>query len=253
MKLFQAMPLALTVVALGGCQVFSGNQSSSLRSSVAQPDVSSYFAQLLQEGRMHLRANRPGAAITAFRRASYDPASTAEAYNGLAIAYDRLGRHDVAEQFFARAVEADPTDERFARNASRFETVMLARQEREANAQLAKAESERESARAEQEYGPASRMQRVSTREVHIAARSEAVVAEERASNNIRTFDTRTASGGYPLRLALSSDRKSVELTSERPVQAGPRGRNTLDVRASGEIVRRATPVYPIRVALRSD
>ena len=252
MKFSKAVPLAFTVIALGGCQLFSGNQSSSLRASAAQPEVASYFAQLLQEGRMHLRANRPGAAIVAFRRASYDPASTAEAYNGLAIAYDRLGRYDVAEKFFARAVEADPTDERFARNASRFERVMLARQERAAATQFAKAAPELGDAPINPQYSSGSRLQRVSAREVHIAAR-DYTRAEDSKSAQPETRVLAPHSGGYPLRLALSSDRKSVELTPERSAQAGSKAVNAPAVRATGQIVPRTTAVYPIRVALRSD
>ena len=252
MKFSKAAPLAFAVIALSGCQLFSGNQSASVRASAAQPEVASYFAQLLQEGRMHLRANRPGAAIVAFRRASYDSASTAEAYNGLAIAYDRLGRYDVAEKFFVRAVEANPTDERFARNASRFETVMLARQERAAATQFATAAPNFDDTPTSQQYGPASRLQRVSAREVHIAAR-DYIRAEDTKIARPETQALAPHSGGYPLRLALSSDRKSVELTPERSAQAGSKAVHAPAVRATGQIVPRTTAVYPIRVALRSD
>ena len=104
----------------------------------------------------------------------------------MAIAYDRMGRYDLAGRFFAQAVAAAPQDARFARNASRFEEAMLARGEIAADTQLAQTQpveaimpTETQLARAATAIEanlapmPGGRMQRVSASEVHIASRED--------------------------------------------------------------------------------
>lgn len=115
--------LALTMAAmtLGGCQLFSPGHDSSFRSAQVAPDMSSYFDQRLADGRRHLRAGRISKAITAYRQASYSRDHAAQAYNGLAISYDRLGRRDLASQYFQAALVFDPENEAIARNLARFE------------------------------------------------------------------------------------------------------------------------------------
>lgn len=111
--------LVLVATSLTGCQsIFhSGTASADLRSV----DMSDYFAQRLAAGKANLAAGRPAKAIEAFRQASYHPAYAGEAYNGMAIGYDLIGRADLAARFFAEAVEAAPGDERFARNLAKLE------------------------------------------------------------------------------------------------------------------------------------
>src|SRR3546814_11331582 len=54
-------------------------------------------------------AARYGLSVKRFLRAmAGDPASV-EAVNGLAAAYDQLGRHDLAERYYQRALAMDPT------------------------------------------------------------------------------------------------------------------------------------------------
>ncbi len=91
--------------------------------------MSDYFSQRLEAGRVHLAGGRPTKAIEAFRQASYNPAFAPEAINGMAVAYAAMGRHDVARDMFARAIDLDPTDMRFRRNLAKVdEQIMLARQ-----------------------------------------------------------------------------------------------------------------------------
>ncbi len=67
-------------------------------------------------GRSYLAAKQFGIAIELFKMASRDPALEAESLNGLAIAYDGIGRRDIAERYFQRALAARPGDPRVTRN-----------------------------------------------------------------------------------------------------------------------------------------
>ncbi len=113
--------LAAATVSLSGCQLFSPGDGNLFQSTQAAPDMSSYFDQRMADGRRHLQANRLSSAITAYRQASYSADHTVEAYNGLAIAFDRLGRRDLAEHYFNSALALAPDDELIARNLARFD------------------------------------------------------------------------------------------------------------------------------------
>ena len=113
--------LAAAMVSLGGCQLFSPGKGNLAHGAQAEPDMASYFDQRMADGKRHLQANRLSLAITAYRQASYSPDHTVEAYNGLAIAFDRLGRRDLAAQYFNAALALAPEDEMIARNFARFE------------------------------------------------------------------------------------------------------------------------------------
>lgn len=115
--------LTITIMAasLTGCQLFDPRHGNSIRSAQASPDMSSYFDQRLADGRRHLRAGRLAAAITAYRQASYSAEHAAAGYNGMAIAYDKLGRADLAHRYFDAALALAPEDASIARNLARFE------------------------------------------------------------------------------------------------------------------------------------
>lgn len=136
-KIMAAMGIAAAALALGGCQaIFGGGEGA--RADVSEIDMGDYFAVRIAAGRQHLKANRPTRAVTAFRQASYDPRYAGEAFNGMAIAYDRLGRPDLAQQYFERAVAAAPSDPRFSRNLARFQSrVPLEPEQRVAEADVA--------------------------------------------------------------------------------------------------------------------
>ena len=107
-----------SVFALGGCQFF-GNMHVAHNSSAAQPAkaiASAPIGSSIQEGREHLRGNRTGLAIDAFNRALANGQQPALAYNGLGVAYARLGRFDLGYRFFNKAIMSDPTNPIFARN-----------------------------------------------------------------------------------------------------------------------------------------
>ena len=111
------------LLAVTGCTMPSPGMN--LRSASQASDLSDYFAQRLEAGRSHLDGNRPTLAIEAFRQASYDPRFAADATNGMAVAYARIGRNDVARRLFERALSLDPSNDRFARNLARIDARPL--------------------------------------------------------------------------------------------------------------------------------
>lgn len=95
-------------------------------------------AAALEEGRALLRDGRLSAAAASFRIAMLDPATAADANNGLAVAYAKVGRPDLAERYFRAAIRIDPEDMRYTANLLRMQHgVMLARQAAEKRQQAA--------------------------------------------------------------------------------------------------------------------
>jgi len=241
----------------------------------ATADMSSYFAQRLNDGRRHLSAERPAAALTAFRQASYHPDFAGDAYNGMAIAYDRMGRYDLAERFFAQAMEAAPEDHRFARNAARFETSMLARRATSSPVELASVDTDStetelaevlpqiaEALDAEVGPAPAERMQRVSSREVSIASRDDWTTRlESNAAARpavLHIGDTALAQLGphleepqYPVRISLASVPVSRAASPAQVAPQAPGSRFAEDdgsvrVRVSGTLIPPQRAAYPV-------
>lgn len=106
--------LAATVAMLSGCQILGVHRLSSA-SSDRQATISAP-ATSLQTGRLVLTERRWGAAIEAFNIAVASGEDPAAAYNGLAIAYSRLGRDDLAYRFFKKAAMSDPSNPVYTRN-----------------------------------------------------------------------------------------------------------------------------------------
>lgn len=112
---------AMAAMLLGGCQSIFGHHAARLDvHPVGEVQTTAEAAIALEEGRQYLAGGEVASAIVAFRTASLDPATAASAHNGLAVAYALLGRGDLAERFFQRAIEEDPFDPRFAANLDRF-------------------------------------------------------------------------------------------------------------------------------------
>jgi len=243
--------MALMVVSssmmLGGCQVFhSAFADKPARIETASVDLSSYFAERLEAGRRHLQAHRPSQAIIAFRQASYDAASAGSAYNGMAIAYAQMGRDDLARSYFTAAMQADPGDERFARNLARLDQDApsaiperaFARIDETAVESIAPnaASAAIPEAPTRADRGPAAAgLIRVSPREVTIPTRADSSAprpTEVRVSARLEssgaafgrvTVDGRSlrnARPDYPVRLALT------------------------------DVPRRSAPTYPVRIEL---
>jgi tetratricopeptide (TPR) repeat protein len=253
----------LAISTLGGCQnIWSSNHRLADR-TVEDLDLSGYFALRLEEGRIHLQANRPGAAIYAYRQASYDPDLRAAAYNGMAIAFDRLGRTDLAQSYFMAAVQIEPENVSFASNFVHFSEAhsgeaLAVRSFDPAivDAQLAGEAATRELAAASvgEPSAPSGTMSRISEREVHIAARGEvpSLVPARAGRAPAINVERRAAANGRdaphnPLLAALSDADGAAARGSVTAPERAPRRARTrvLDTRGRDG--------YPLRFRLRDS
>ncbi len=102
---------------LSGCQLLGvhhvSRASDQLHPVAGAPALAGSY---LQAGRENLRLNRNGLAIEAFNLAMANGEDPAAAYNGLGVAYARIGRTDLAYRFFKKASMSDPTNPSYARN-----------------------------------------------------------------------------------------------------------------------------------------
>ena len=119
-KVAAATGIVAASFALSGCQALFGPSFAS-RGEAQNVDMGDYFEGRLAIGRLYLEKGLTTQAIIAFRQASYDPRFAGEAFNGMAVAYDQLGRTDLAHRYFNMAVAAAPQDDRFSRNLARLE------------------------------------------------------------------------------------------------------------------------------------
>ena len=222
-KAVLAIALAMS---LGGCQSLFGGTKFASRADSAEPatvDMSAYFAERIEAGKAHLRNNRPTQAIVAFRQASYDAAYSADAYNGMGVAYARMGRADLAKRFFGMALAAAPHDERYARNLARLESegsaneIMLAATDNGDADPGAVIDETRDTSIAEAAgTGP---LRRVSEREVEILSRADAAgapMANRKLASaavyplRVELPPARIEKSAYPVRIAFSDVKSSV-------------------------------------------
>lgn len=68
------------------------------------------------EAKKQLEAGRPALALEGFRRALRDSSQFVDALNGMAVAYDQLGRFDLSRRFYELALAADPTNTKVLHN-----------------------------------------------------------------------------------------------------------------------------------------
>lgn len=162
--------LALATALLSGCQSFPLTAWMFKHSDRpdARPAPALAAAQILQQGREQLRVGHVSAAVASFRMARLDPATRADADNGLAVAYVYLGRLDLADRYFRAALALQPDNDRFAANLLRLRhTVMLAQREREVSQPAPAAVPSDSSQLASAAGGPINRDETV----VHIVTR----------------------------------------------------------------------------------
>ena len=171
MKTTSTIAITLAIgVSLSGCQALFGPRTAHVDSvrdaHLASEDQAVHPA--LDQGRQLLKAGRIAQAIEVLRIAQRDPASMADASNGLGVAYAKLGRHDLADRYFRMAVALRPDETRFTANMLRLQRDHdLAVRRNEEAAQLAKRANEDRLARLAKsvEHG---RIERVSRGQVQI-------------------------------------------------------------------------------------
>lgn len=66
-------------------------------------------SDLYQQGKRQLQAGHAALAIDAFRRAARARPDSIDALNGLAVAYDRIGRYDLSRRYYEAALGREPT------------------------------------------------------------------------------------------------------------------------------------------------
>jgi hypothetical protein len=105
-------------VMLGGCaahQNIAPEYRLSSSSMAAQPGAS-----MLQRGKAQLDAGLDALAIESFRTEIRLNPDSADAYNGLAVAYGRIGRNDLAQRYFETALAKDPANAKVQTNLARL-------------------------------------------------------------------------------------------------------------------------------------
>lgn len=112
--------LTLATIALSGCSTLFGKRFMAKADRPETQQARAGATYSLDLGRQHLDAGRTGLAIEAFQTALVTGEAAAPAFNGLGVAFARLGRFDLAERYFQRAAAIDPATERYALNLSRL-------------------------------------------------------------------------------------------------------------------------------------
>jgi hypothetical protein len=94
----------------------------------------------LQEGKVHFEQGNYGLAVAAYRASLRDDSSSVRALNGLAASYDRLGRFDLARNYYKRALEISPHSAQTLNNMG-YSLILEARQKKGDAALTAEARS----------------------------------------------------------------------------------------------------------------
>lgn len=116
----RALPFALAACVLASCS-FGPRLQSALPVVRDVPVLAGLSpAESLARARTYLTSRQYGLAIELFRAAGRDPALEIDSLNGLAIAYDGIGRRDLAERYFQKALASRTGDERTRRNLAAF-------------------------------------------------------------------------------------------------------------------------------------
>lgn len=117
----KAIALIALTAPLGACNSFLGIHFARHARS-AEPAVAeaARAAPETDAGRQQLTNGQTGLAIESFQKALASGEPAAPAVNGLGVAYARLGRFELALQYFKQAMDADPSDQRYQANVARL-------------------------------------------------------------------------------------------------------------------------------------
>lgn len=169
--------VAACAAMLGGCQSFpltSWMFKGKRPATEQRLELAGNTEGTLEEARAQLREGNISAAVASFRIALLEPSTSADASNGLGVAYAKLGRHDLAARYFQAAIAARPDETRYVANLLRLQKqVMLARRASAAHAVAAAQPAPRADPRRDGEPLVAVRVDRVSRGEVMVHAREE--------------------------------------------------------------------------------
>ena len=105
-------------IMVGGCAAHQNAAPEYRLSSTAPAPVAG--SSMLQRGRAQLDAGLDALAIESFRAEIRRNPESADAYNGLAVAYGRIGREDLAQRYFETALAKDPQNPKAQNNLARL-------------------------------------------------------------------------------------------------------------------------------------
>lgn len=107
---------ALATVLLAGCATSSAR---GVRIALDSVKEGTQTGSSLAKGRMLFARGEYGLAIEAFRLAVREAPDVPDGYNGLAAAYDMMGRFDLSGTYYEMALARSPSDGRIYRNMAR--------------------------------------------------------------------------------------------------------------------------------------
>ena len=249
----------LAATALSGCQSFlSALDLDGEKVQRADAGTGQVFgADELEKGRMALKAGYAANAIDQFRLAALNEETAPDAFNGLGVAYARLGRADLAERYFKMALTLDSANPKFAANLDRFynsplgnSVRALAMREEEATATLAAAEKAAgqqgmlEAPASVERRGavvletPRVQMTRTSNREITLATRG----GDEARSGTMPVVAIRNPTKANVVEIE-ADEQADVAVSEDKPAKAA--GKRISMIGASSD-----ASSYPVRISL---
>ena len=120
------MHISVRKCALAGCATFmvagcASQQNVTPQYRLSSPSVqAAEGASMLQRGRAQLDAGLDALAVESFRAEIRFNPDQVDAYNGLAVAYGRIGRNDLAQRYFEIALAKDPMNARVQDNIAKL-------------------------------------------------------------------------------------------------------------------------------------
>jgi LytR cell envelope-related transcriptional attenuator/Tetratricopeptide repeat len=95
-----------SMLVIAGCSVEAPPTGTAVGAAQGSQEWTGYAA--FEKGKVNLSAGHLGLALEEFKRALAQDPRSAPVLNALAVTYDRLGRHDIAELYFDRALAIEP-------------------------------------------------------------------------------------------------------------------------------------------------
>lgn len=249
--------LAMSVL-LGGCQLLGigGQRTARADSAAVRAEPGDIGAAQLAEGRRLLKAGHTADAIESFMLAKAFPEHMPAAYNGLAVAYSRLGRTDLTERFFLTAVALAPQDDRYRSNLAVFYAQNPAQRGLDARLQVAALEQS-----AALEFAPVAPVQQALADIAPAAPESRVmragVVAVGRSIGMRRVSSREVTVGGSTAPSRVAAVGGPLPVVSYRQarkavVEVGGKAPEATKV-ALADKPKDAVPAYPVRIELEAE
>ncbi len=112
------LAITLLILASAGCATLPQRARLDIRPAEKSSSALASSPDMMQAQAM-LRRGEFALAIDSYRRALREKPDDADALNGLAVCYASLGRYDLSQGYFERALANAPTDLRIYRNLAR--------------------------------------------------------------------------------------------------------------------------------------